>query len=124
MKIAISGSRTIDEKRFVIDSIAKSPFGWKSNTFLVGDSSGVDEIFLEYASDRADIVVYEADWNNFGNSAGPIRNRLMIDDADALIAIWDGESKGTKDTIDKALRKPIETHVYLVDPETKSLMDF
>jgi len=35
-------------------------------------------------------------------AAGPKRNEQMANDADALIAFWDGKSKGTKNMIDAA----------------------
>lgn len=38
---------------------------------------------------------FPADWETYGKSAGPIRNRQMAQYADALLLIWDGESRGS-----------------------------
>jgi hypothetical protein len=45
---------------------------------------------------------YPADWKRYGRKAGPIRNRLMAENAEALIAIWDGKSRGAMDMIKQA----------------------
>jgi len=42
---------------------------------------------------------FPADWDKHGKAAGPIRNRAMAEYADALLAVWDGESKGTANMI-------------------------
>ena len=55
------------------------------------------------------VAEYPADWKTHGKSAGPIRNKQMADNADALIAYWDGKSRGTANTIQtmKAADKPV-----------------
>ena len=45
---------------------------------------------------------FPADWERHGKAAGYIRNREMAQNADALVAFWDGESRGTKSMIDLA----------------------
>lgn len=58
---------------------------------------------------------YEADWDKHGKAAGPIRNQEMAEYADALIAVWDGESRGTRDMIDKALDEGLDIYVHIVE---------
>lgn len=76
---------------------------------------GVDRLGEEWAG-RKGIPVkrFPADWNQYGRRAGPLRNREMAKYADALIAIWDGESRGTRNMIDEALREKLEVYVYCV----------
>lgn len=38
--------------------------------------------------------------------------------ADAVIAIWDGESKGTKHMIDIAIDKNLTLHIHRIHNET------
>ena len=45
------------------------------------------------------------DWRGLGKKAGHVRNREMGDYADALLAFWNQESKGTKGMIDYATKK-------------------
>lgn len=56
---------------------------------------------------------FPADWNQYGRRAGPLRNREMARYADALIAIWDGKSRGTRSMIDEALREGLEVYVCI-----------
>lgn len=83
---------------------------------LVGDCpTGVDEIIRRWF----DIEInspncYKADWDTHHKAAGPIRNKAMIDDADGLIAFWDGKSKGTKNCIKCATDKGIPVLIISV----------
>lgn len=46
--------------------------------------------------------VHEADWTLLGKKAGFIRNTYIARDSNLIIAVYDGNSKGTLDTITKA----------------------
>jgi hypothetical protein len=54
---------------------------------------------------------FPAYWTKYGKSAGPRRNREMAEFADALIVIWDGKSKGTKNMIAEAQKRGLRIHV-------------
>ena len=77
---------------------------------ISGHANGTDKLAERYAFEN-DIKteIYPADWKNDGKAAGYIRNSVMVKKADALIAFWDGESKGTKHAIDLAKKKGIRT---------------
>lgn len=71
-----------------------------------GTARGADRLGEQYANERGyQVERYPADWDRDGNSAGPIRNAKMAENADALIAFWDGESRGTYNMIDTAVRR-------------------
>ena len=71
-----------------------------------GLARGADTLGLRYAQDHnLDTARFPAEWDRWGRGAGYIRNREMADNADALIAFWDGRSKGTKHMIDLAVEK-------------------
>ena len=44
--------------------------------------------------------------------AGKIRNQAMADAADALVALWDGNSGGTADMIRRARAAGLKVFVY------------
>jgi hypothetical protein len=49
---------------------------------------------------------FPADWKAHGKQAGFIRNAAMVEsDPDITIAVWDGRSKGTWDTIVRSVRR-------------------
>ena len=80
---------------------------------LTGGAEGADALGEIYAVDYDWLHLRcEADWATHGRAAGPIRNTQMVDISEVLIAFWDGESRGTKDVITKAINSGLETHVY------------
>jgi hypothetical protein len=46
--------------------------------------------------------VFPADWDKHGKAAGFLRNTTIIENADWVVAFWDGTSRGTSDSIKKA----------------------
>ena len=77
----------------------------KPTAILCGEARGADLLGKRYANEQGiPVESYPADWDRHGWSAGYIRNHEMLENADALIAFWDGRSKGTKNMIDIAMR--------------------
>ena len=139
MKIAIVGSRDFfliyDYKnlKYIVDYV-KTSFAHEViiNEFSEGDilisggAKGVD-IFAEATIDEWNKKAYEysknpnklekkifkPDWDKYGKKAGFLRNQLIVNEADKVIAFWDGKSKGTKHSIDLAIKagKPLDIYV-------------
>lgn len=61
------------------------------------------------------VAPFPADWNKFGKRAGAIRNADMAMYADALVAVWDGKSRGTRDMIKKAEALGLKFYVKRID---------
>lgn len=74
--------------------------------FVSGGAAGVDSLAQRYANEHGiGIVNHLPDWSKFGRSAGVERNKRIVDDADFVVAFWDGKSKGTKSSINYADKK-------------------
>jgi len=98
MKLIIAGSRTINEKYTGLISNALAHFDIHKNPteILCGLAKGADTLGENWANENHIIIAYfPADWEMHGKSAGPIRNKEMAIHGDALLLIWDGESKGS-----------------------------
>jgi len=113
MKAIIAGGRDYNNYAYLkqqLDYFREHQFDAKITEIVSGGARGVDSMGEQYAAEN-DIAlkIFPADWKTHGKSAGPIRNRQMADYADILIAVWDGESKGTKNMIDTMhkLKKPV-----------------
>ena len=79
---------------------------------LSGGATGADALGEQYASEHGyKILHFPADWQKYGKQAGPIRNRQMADNADALIAYWDGKSRGTKNMIEEAQKRGLKVAI-------------
>ena len=111
MRVIIAGSRGISDYQVVKKVIESS--GFDITEVVSGACKGVDKLGERWAEENGiEIKRFYADWS-IGKSAGPIRNQLMTQYADALIAVWDGSSRGTKDVIDKAKKEGLEVRVFL-----------
>lgn len=112
MKILICGSRSITNPPVIAQAVARS--GMNPTHIISGGARGVDTLASLYAmSNSIDFTEYPADWKTHGKQAGFRRNITMVDTADAVIAIWDGESRGTKHSIDYAKKLGKEVFVYV-----------
>lgn len=113
MKTIIAGSRTIHEIKWVEKAVAESVY--EISEVVCGMASGVDRLGRIWAK-RNEIPVAEfpASWDLLGKRAGFVRNRKMADYADALIAVWDGHSKGTKHMIETATEKGLAVFQYSI----------
>jgi len=71
-------------------------FGVAPTEILSGRAIGVDEVGELWAMrHRVPLRLFPADWHSHGKAAGPIRNQQMSKNADALVLIWDGNSRGS-----------------------------
>lgn len=113
MRVIIAGGRDFHQYQTLLDAVRES--GFDIRTVISGGATGVDAMGERYAQEsQLPVQVYAADWNQHGRAAGPIRNRTMAQNADALIAIWDGRSPGTKNMIDIAQRTGLQIYVKRV----------
>lgn len=111
MKTIIAATRTATLRQ-VWDACMTCP--WQNEITRVLCGMAKSDLHGRTIAINASIPVdeYHADWNTHGKAAGPIRNQEMADNADALIAAWDGLSRGTADMIRRARAKGLRVHVY------------
>ncbi len=105
MKLIIAGSRTFTNYQ-KLKQICDHFLQDQNNIEIVsGTCRGADQLGEQYAKERGyKITKFPANWNKYGKAAGPKRNQQMANYADALIAFWDGKSKGTNNMIQLANR--------------------
>jgi hypothetical protein len=111
MKLAVIGSRTLkgSKVKAVIEHvIAKAKNEIKE--IVTGGANGVDAQAEAFAKAKGlCCTVFLPDYEAHGKRAPLIRNLKIVEECDALLAIWDGKSKGTAHTIRAAKRagKPV-----------------
>ncbi len=111
MKTIIAGSRSITNYQILLKALKN--YKLPITQIVSGHAQGVDSLGERYAEENnIPLAIFEADWDKFGKRAGYLRNTQMADYANALIALWDGESKGTKHMIDIATAKGLEIYIY------------
>ena len=111
MKVIIAGGRTIIEPSHIIYAIEQSCFSMTE--VVCGEAAGVDTMGKRWAEWHGiPWASFPANWDRHGKGAGHIRNGEMAAYADALIAIWDGKSRGTANMIEQACAHDLYIHIY------------
>jgi len=81
-------------------------------TVVCGQAMGADTLGEQYAKENGYAVAYyPADWKQYGKRAGYLRNEQMAQNADALAAFWNGESRGTKHMIELASKYGLKVRI-------------
>ena len=116
----MAGTRTFADKDLLEKALDEWVNGKDVEFILLGggrhkvgkNHTGADYLAEKWAeSRRFPRRIFHADWDRHGKAAGPLRNRGMLKEADALIVFWDGESPGTKDILQGAKKKGIPVKV-------------
>jgi len=115
MKVIIAGSRNFTDYQKLketCDTILRD----QTNIEIVsGNCRGADLLGEQYAKERGyKIAQFPADWNKYGKSAGPKRNQQMANYTEALIAFWDGKSRGTKHMIEMAKQSKLRMIILVI----------
>lgn len=111
MKVIIAGSRKADvTMKQLMDAVQQA--GFPITEVVSGHSGNIDLLGEQWAKGvNIPITVFQAAWGTYGSSAGPRRNRQMATYAEALIALWDGKSRGTLNMIKEATKKELSVYV-------------
>jgi hypothetical protein len=114
MNCIIAGPRYIKNYQHVLDAVKAS--GFTIGTVVSGRAKGVDSLGERWAEEHGVTVKpFPADWDKYKRAAGIVRNREMAKYADALVAVWDGKSRGTGDMIKHAREKGLLVYVHRVE---------
>ena len=113
MKIIIAGGR--DFNNYPVAEQVLNQYKSQIDEVVCGDAKGADTIGAHWANyNSIPVKHFPAKWNQYGKRAGYLRNEEMGNYADALIAFWDGSSRGTRNMIDimRNLHKPCAIFNY------------
>ena len=105
MKIAIVGSRNLNGialEKYISDEVEE---------IVSGGAVGIDSCAAEYAKSRKiKLTEFLPEYEHYGRAAPIVRNKMIVDYVDKVLAFWNGHSKGTLSVIRYAekIGKPIE----------------
>ena len=107
MKIAVIGSRNLvvtDLQRYLPSGVTE---------IVSGGARGIDTCARAYAlAHNLKLTEFLPEYKKYGRSAPLRRNLQIIDYADAVIAFWDGQSRGTKYVIDQCKQRHVKITIY------------
>lgn len=114
MRLIIAGGREFDDEA-LFEEMMRHFQTSKIDVVLSGKCpTGADAMGEKWAARRGiRIEEHPANWTAHGKRAGYVRNLEMAERADALVAFWDGASRGTKMMIDLANQHGLVTYVRL-----------
>ena len=103
--IAIVGSRDFNDYEVLKTEMNK----FDIEKIVSGGAKGADLLAEQYGREHnIPVEVHKPDWK-MGLHAGILRNKVIVDHSDAVVAFWNGESYGTLSTIKHAKKtgKPV-----------------
>lgn len=108
-KMGIIGSRTFNNYKYMKEILDSFSF----SEIVSGGAKGADSLARRYAEEK-NIPITEIlpEWDKYGKSAGFKRNKLIIDQSDAIVAFWDGVSRGTAHSISLARKNGKDVHIF------------
>jgi predicted Rossmann fold nucleotide-binding protein DprA/Smf involved in DNA uptake len=112
LKVAIVGSRRFSDPQRVSAYVNSLP---PRASIITGSASGVDAAATKAARAKGiPVQVMPASFDELADpSKSAARNQRLVDACDVLVAFWDGSSKGTRATVDRALDSGKEVHVFV-----------
>ena len=96
-KVIIAGSRSFQNQPLLKEyADYKLSYIKDAIEIVSGGAKGADSLGERYAKEKGYLLkIFLADWEQYGKAAGYLRNVQMAEYADALLAFWDGKSRGT-----------------------------
>jgi len=109
------GSRHFSQPERVIEYVSSLARG---ASIITGSASGVDAAATKAARAKGiPLQVMPASFDELADAGkSAARNQRLVDACDVLVAFWDGASKGTRATVDRALDCGKEVHVFVSGP--------
>jgi len=110
--VAVIGSRKFTDYELMKKTLDKLEI----ELIVSGGAIGADTLAEKYAEEH-DIptIIHKPNWRLYGKAAGFIRNKYIVDDADIVVAFWDGKSRGTEHSIDLARKVGKKVIIILGD---------
>jgi hypothetical protein len=112
MRVGIVGSRHFPELGRVAEYVRSQP---STSSLVTGSASGVDATATRAARERGlPVRVLGASFEEAADAGSAIeRNQRLVSACDVLVAFWDGSSRGTRLTVERALDSRREVHVLV-----------
>ena len=111
-ELIVAGTRTFDDYELLAAWLNTLREFYGDIVIISGTAPGADRLAESYAErNKIQVKRFPADWDKHGKAAGPIRNQQMCEVGDALLAFWNGQSRGTASMIKLAQEKGIPVHL-------------
>lgn len=110
MRAAVIGSRGLlvnDLEKYLPEGVTE---------IVSGGAKGVDTSARNYAiAHGIKLTEFLPEYEKYGKNAPLKRNITIIENADIVLAFWDGQSRGTKFVIDECRKRGIPVKIFKPD---------
>lgn len=114
----VVGTRTFCDYDLMVQKLDYILKYHKKTVIVSGGAKGADSLAERYAKEHGlTFVIFRAEWDKYGKSAGYIRNKKMHEyianmPQRGCAAFWDGKSKGTAHNFE--LAKKYKTQIRII----------
>jgi hypothetical protein len=109
MRLLVTGGRTYWDEEELYGTLDKVAEDHTVSVLIHGDAAGADTLAALWARDRGiPTIAVPADWQRHGRRAGPIRNRLMLEQCSPDLVVAFPGGRGTNDMIKISRKAGIE----------------
>lgn len=121
-KVAVIGSRSLAGNkghRQMLNNLLR----WLRPTEIIsGGAVGPDMWAEEWAEEYGvKTTIHRPNYERHGTKAPLIRNTAIANECDVCVVIWDGQSRGTFDTIQKIYKRNIDVIYIYADGEKSAI---
>ncbi len=117
--IAVVGSRKFTDAK-ILEDILNEVIGIEGtpSKIISGGAIGADSMAYDWAvRNNIETLIFKPRYTDFPPKtrrwvAPKERNTTIVDNSDVIVAFWDMISSGTKDTLDKSVKKGKKIYVY------------
>jgi hypothetical protein len=128
MSIAVIGSRTFTDyqtlESVMLDVLKEKGANPREVTIVSGGAKGADSLARDFAQKHgAQCMEFLPDWEKHGKSAGVLRNADIVKNSDFVLAFWDGQSRGTRHSLEFARKNGIPYYAYNFVTQKEALLE-
>lgn len=109
MRVLVCGGRDYNDYNR-LDSLLTDMYDSGQITVIInGGARGADSMSSKWAlKNNVPLEIYEANWDEHGRAAGPIRNQEMLDEGEPDLVIAFPGGNGTRDMVSRANKKGVK----------------
>lgn len=126
-RVIIAGSRSFNDYALLREhclSVLQEKMKTHRVIIVSGHARGADSLGERFANEFClPFELHPAKWRLLGKAAGMVRNAEMAKCSDALIAFWDGESRGTRHMINFARKRGLAISVIDLNQPRSQITD-
>jgi hypothetical protein len=112
MRVLVCGGRNYSDYAFLSSVLMNLHTTTKITCIIHGAASGADSLADRWAAEHnIPVHVFPADWNTYGRTAGPIRNKQMLDEGKPDVVVAFPGNKGTRNMVAQAQTHPSQPYI-------------